>query len=787
MRRATALLLALALALSLMTSPVLAADITEVPEDTTISVTEPEAAPEPEEEPAVEVTPDPEPAPEAPAPEEPALPEPEPEEIPEEVPVTEPDTEAPEAEEPAAAEEPADEADPTDSLEDSGTLTNSSTGFFIDANARVITLYCSSGTDIRTKLYNALKQAKSLGTAAAPYTVTMPKGTYNVSSGVFIYSNTILDLNGSVLTYTKHGGNMLVTGDPTTRANGKGGYKDFVNITVKNGTLKGNSGCPNCIMRMAHGANILLENITFDKCYGFHEIEFAGINGMTIRNCTFKNIYPASGANTSYEAIELDILANDQAFAGFINDGTPLKNITITGCTFSNVPRGIGAHNQLLGSYHSDINISNNTFTNVKALAIFLSGCTQSTIENNTLTDVGVGIYFSSIRNQASGSYTKLNGKTSYKGTIQSDFDSVIRNNKISAKVVSSTWCNSPVGIQLFGHKFSSNTRSNSETIPAGTYLLKNVDVSGNIITTTGNGIRMDRTCASTIFDNKITYSGTAGKTYYGVQLLDASKDNVIDGNTISKFPKYNIRLTDSSSADSICYNTISGSGSYGIYVDSGAADSICGNTITSAGSNGIYLHYATAKSELLDNTISGCSSHPIKIHTSTSYVSTLQRNIITSKTGQYGIYASKGTISASDNQFTGGTYTIYTASGVKGNVFYNAAKTTGLKYSFRGTKTYTVPNLSTGNLTSAAKATSTSIKLKWAAISNASGYIIQYSTNSNMSGATSVTVSGGSTVTKTLSSLTAGKTYYIRIRAYRTCNSIKLYGKFSSKKSVVL
>lgn len=76
-------------------------------------------------------------------------------------------------------------------------------------------------------------------------------------------------------------------------------------------------------------------------------------------------------------------------------------------------------------------------------------------------------------------------------------------------------------------------------------------------------------------------------------------------------------------------------------------------------------------------------------------------------------------------------------------------------------------------------------ISVKWKTNINASGYQIQYSTNSKFTnGNKTVTVSGKNTAKKALTGLSAGKTYYVRVRAYIIKDSIKYYSAFCDKKS---
>ena len=49
------------------------------------------------------------------------------------------------------------------------------------------------------------------------------------------------------------------------------------------------------------------------------------------------------------------------------------------------------------------------------------------------------------------------------------------------------------------------------------------------------------------------------------------------------------------------------------------------------------------------------------------------------------------------------------------------------------------------------------------------------------------VVVSGRSSVSKKVTGLTKGKTYYVKVRAYKTVNGVKVYGAYSSVKKVKL
>ena len=77
---------------------------------------------------------------------------------------------------------------------------------------------------------------------------------------------------------------------------------------------------------------------------------------------------------------------------------------------------------------------------------------------------------------------------------------------------------------------------------------------------------------------------------------------------------------------------------------------------------------------------------------------------------------------------------------------------------------------------------------VKWAKNKIATGYQIQYSTNSSFtSGKKTVTVKGASNVSKTITDLKTKKNYYVRIRTYKTVEGKKYYSAWSAKKKVTI
>ena len=72
-----------------------------------------------------------------------------------------------------------------------------------------------------------------------------------------------------------------------------------------------------------------------------------------------------------------------------------------------------------------------------------------------------------------------------------------------------------------------------------------------------------------------------------------------------------------------------------------------------------------------------------------------------------------------------------------------------------------------------------------WAQKGSATGYEIQYATNSKFTRAKKVTITNNKTDKATVSKLSGKKKYYVRVRSYTTVKGTKYYGTWSASKSV--
>ena len=148
-------------------------------------------------------------------------------------------------------------------------------------------------------------------------------------------------------------------------------------------------------------------------------------------------------------------------------------------------------------------------------------------------------------------------------------------------------------------------------------------------------------------------------------------------------------------------------------------------------------------------------------------------------KTPKVKITGSDGKTIAASN------YKVIYASGRKNVGRYAVTvQFTGKYYAGKMTKTFDI--LPKGTSVSSAKAAKKAMTVKWKKqASQTSGYQLQYSQKSNFkSGNKTVTVSKNSITSKKITKLTSKKTYYVRIRTYKTVKyggkSIKLYSAWS-------
>lgn len=104
--------------------------------------------------------------------------------------------------------------------------------------------------------------------------------------------------------------------------------------------------------------------------------------------------------------------------------------------------------------------------------------------------------------------------------------------------------------------------------------------------------------------------------------------------------------------------------------------------------------------------------------------------------------------------------------------------------YSGTVTKTFKIfPK--TVSLKSVVSQKSRIFKATWKKDSAVSGYEVLYSINKNFTSSKTKNVSRGTAVSALVTNLPSGKTYYVKVRAYKTVSGKKIYGSYSSVKPI--
>ena len=139
--------------------------------------------------------------------------------------------------------------------------------------------------------------------------------------------------------------------------------------------------------------------------------------------------------------------------------------------------------------------------------------------------------------------------------------------------------------------------------------------------------------------------------------------------------------------------------------------------------------------------------------------------------------------------KITSKDYTVKYAAGCK-NIGTYTVKVT-FKGDYKGTFTKTFNINPKGTSLSKVKAARKSFSATWKKQSKqTSGYQLQYSTNKKFAKVVKTsTISKNTTVKKTVKKLSAKKTYYVRVRTYKTVKvgkkSVKIYSGWSAAKKV--
>ncbi|MCM1106935.1 MAG: right-handed parallel beta-helix repeat-containing protein [Blautia sp.] len=478
-------------------------------------------------------------------------------------------------------------------------------------------------------LKRALLNAKEKATKELPVKVVVEPGTYVIEHGLNIYSNTYLYVHDVVIKQ-KAGieANLIKCGDAEDTAQGY--YHS--NIVIDGGVWDEN-GNSNTAIKFAHAKNIKWTNMMVQNCKDSHLAEVAAIDGFTVDSCVFQdqvldvNTTSSNAAGTkTYEAIQLDILVKGH-FNGYKAEALQMKNVSITGCTFKDLPRGVGSHTSILNCPVENIEISNNTFTNMKSRAIQILNCVGCTIANNKITNTPQGIMVLSYSEQGLYLPSTLAEQGGVATQLSSDYQKpvanakiVIKNNdiQIAGKDPYAKWEKS--GIYVGGLELDKDLKSGAEVIPAGNYYLSGVKISGNTISGKMVGIRVKDAKKASIENNTIKNSADTKNKEYGIDVREKASVDSVKGNKVSR-SLIGIHVVENASVNSMTGNKVTDSKKHGIFVEQNSTvKKISKNTINKTAVNGIFFlsNGSVSKAAVITgNTIKNSGKYGIGIENS--------------------------------------------------------------------------------------------------------------------------------------------------------------------------
>lgn len=451
----------------------------------------------------------------------------------------------------------------------------------------------NAASDNAKVIQAAFDEAKNKASDKNRYRIYFPKGEYHINTTLNIFSNTelYLDEKTTLVQDAPKGQNIVKAGDFSQKHIL---YNGFRNIKIDGGKwdMQFNGSCA---MRFGHCTNLSIRNVNITNILDAHHIEAAAVDTLSITDSTFTSSL-RRGSN-SCEAIQLDILHDSKHFPGFEEfDDTPNKNVTISGCTFSNLHSGIGTRSAVVSKYFDNVVIENNKFENIQEKAISCFNYKNSKIINNTFTNVNSGICFEYLPNNFFGAYSQrmyiANDKSI--GKINTKSSTVISGNVMNIKQMAE----SSYGIYAYGAKVDALT-AKANGIVAGDYTISDLSIDNNTINVEKNssksyGIYITGVNKSEISSNTLTDYSSAKDGINGVNIC-ASKKNVIKNNNISGAFNNGISIFNKSFPGSknllITSNSISGVKSYGIRVAESSYATIKSDNNISAGKSPLCLY----------------------------------------------------------------------------------------------------------------------------------------------------------------------------------------------------
>lgn len=250
-------------------------------------------------------------------------------------------------------------------------------------------------------------------------TVYVPAGTYYISKGLSIYSDTslLLDDDATIISTNPQGAMLIgrhIDENGTLCEGGQncthGGYSQIQNVTVSGGTWDRNDtngDGNNTIIVLRHGGNIVIKNLVCKNATN-HFINLSGVQNAVVDHVTCENMATYTGEDPSFwgsnevgdetrysgiEAIHLDYMTEEGELGVYPYDNTPCSNVKISNCVFSNVYAGVGTHHLTESTRADGIIVKDNQFKNVLFHCVNTYDFDGVIVEGNTVEQSGVFVY----------------------------------------------------------------------------------------------------------------------------------------------------------------------------------------------------------------------------------------------------------------------------------------------------------------------------------------------------------------------------------------------------------
>ena len=477
-------------------------------------------------------------------------------------------------------------------------------------------------------IQSALNAARYSATKDNRYKIIVEPGSYDLRSALHIYSNTTLSLYNVVFVRNKEAvTNMIRTGEDTAVNKGDSGYAANANISIEGGTLDGN-GTSNTMIKVTHASNFSMVGTEVCNLRNAHMMEVAAVDGMQVRSCTFKDqVLENTGDNVGYEAIQLDIPKSGH-IVGTRSEALNMKHVHIEGCIFSNCPRGIGSHTQILNLPFDGITIANNTFEDMKSAAIQGENWKNVTITGNRISKTPRAIAMYALIGGAAGGFRASvlaeegNTSTKVSDSYQKPYNAniLIADNQITdcgnIKDIYADY--EPSAVSLIGTTLAKagNSFSNGAGgYPAGEYYITGVTVRNNKISTGGNAVYLEQVRNVNVIENEMTCSKSkfATKTCNPLTTLNCAVASV-SGNIVKSSSEQGFEIAISTVRE-ITGNHIANVKVDGILLEaeSRVTEKISGNIITKAARYGLNLRPKCGGGTVSGNIIYDCAKGAIQ------------------------------------------------------------------------------------------------------------------------------------------------------------------------------